>query len=105
MELVQKAIVHKKAEASPLLPMHIALVNEDGTEFDGGEAPSAATVEKAGVVKKASATAPVAAADATVAAGDTVTVEEFNKVVTLLNECKAKLNDSISKSKSAGQMA
>lgn len=104
MALVQKAVVHKKAAASPLLPMHIALENEDGTEFSV-EAPSAATVEKAGLVKKASATAAVTAADATAAAGETVTVEEFNKLVALANANKKALNDLISKSKSAGQMA
>ena len=40
MDLVQKYIVHDSDEASPLLPMHVALVNEDGSEFGGGAAAS-----------------------------------------------------------------
>ena len=36
MALVQKLVVHDASEASPLLPQHVALVNEDGTEFSGG---------------------------------------------------------------------
>lgn len=105
-KLVQKVIVHEDADVSPLLPMHVALYNEDGTPFTGGgAAPAAATTTTAGVVKKASATSAVASPDATAAATETVTKAEFDAVVTLLNECKAQLNDLIAKAKTAGQMA
>ena len=105
-KLVQKVIVHEEADVSPLLPMDVALYNEDGTPFTGGgAAPAAATTTTAGIVKKASATNAVASPDATAAADETVTKAEFDAVVTLLNECKAQLNDLISKAKTAGQMA
>ena len=105
-KLVQKVIVHEEADVSPLLPMDVALYNEDGTPFTGGgAAPAAATTTTAGIVKKASATNAVASPDATAAAAETVTKAEFDAVVTLLNECKAQLNDLISKAKTAGQMA
>ena len=105
-KIVQKVIVHEDADASPLLPMDVALYNEDGTPFTGGgAAPAAATTTTAGIVKKASATNAVASPDATAAAAETVTKAEFDAVVTLLNECKAQLNDLISKAKTAGQMA
>ena len=105
-KLVQKVIVHEDADVSPLLPMDVALYNEDGTPFTGGgAAPAAATTTTAGIVKKASATNAVASPDATAAAAETVTKAEFDAVVTLLNECKAQLNDLISKAKTAGQMA
>lgn len=101
---VQKYIVHPGDEASSLLPQHVALVNEDGSDF-GGEAPGNATTSTAGLVKKASATTAIASPDATAAATETVTKAEFDAVVTLLNECKAQVNDMISKAKTAGQMA
>lgn len=105
-KIVQKVIVHEDADVSPLLPMDVALYNEDGTPFTGGgAAPAAATTTTAGIVKKASATNAVASPDATAAAAETVTKAEFDAVVTLLNECKAQLNDLISKAKTAGQMA
>lgn len=105
-KILQKVIVHEDADASPLLPMDVALFNEDGTPFTGGgSAPSDATTSKAGIVKKASNTAAVSSADATQAAGDAPTKAEFDAVVALLNECKAQLNDHLSKVKSAGQMA
>lgn len=105
-KLVQKVIVHEDADVSPLLPMDVALYNADGTPFSGGgAAPAAATTTTAGIVKKASATNAVASPDATAAATETVTKAEFDAVVTLLNECKAQLNDLISKAKTAGQMA
>ena len=68
-------------------------------------APSAATTTAAGLVKKSSGVSTVSAADAAAAASDTVTKEEFDAVVTLVNSCKAQINDLISKAKSAGQMA
>lgn len=105
-KIVQKVIVHEDADVSPLLPMDVALYNEDGTPFTGGgAAPAAATTTTAGIVKKASATNAVASPDATAAATETVTKAEFDAVVTLLNECKAQLNDLIAKAKTAGQMA
>lgn len=103
--LVQKYVVHPGAEASDLLPQHVALVKEDGSDFGGGEAPGNATTTAAGLVKKSSAVTAVASADAAEAAGETPTKAEFNAVVTLLNECKKQLNDMISKAKTAGQMA
>lgn len=105
-KIVQKVVVHKDADASPLLPMDVALFNEDGTPYEGGGAATVnATTTTAGLVKKCSAVSAVASADAVAAASDTVTKAEFDAVVTLLNECKAQLNDMISKAKTAGQMA
>lgn len=106
-KIVQKVIVHEDADVSPLLPMDVALYNEDGTPFTGGggAAPAAATTTTAGIVKKASATNAVASPDATAAATETVTKAEFDSVVALANECKAQLNDLIAKAKTAGQMA
>ena len=157
-QLVQKMIVCKAEKASPLLPMRVALVNEDGGDYGGGggdvtvdtlggatdtgkslmkaananaartaigagtssfsgsyddltekpsipAAPSAATTSAAGLVKKAGAVDPVASADAAAAAGEAPTKEEFAAVVTLLNECKSKLNSLIANEKTAGQMA
>ncbi len=63
---------------------------------------TAATTEKLGGVKKASAVTAVASADATNAAADAVTKDEFNKVVAVANETKKQLNDLLSKLKSAG---
>lgn len=103
--LVQKYVVHPGDEASSLLPQHVALVNEDGSDFGGGEAPGNATTATAGLVKKSSSVSAVASADATEATGDAPTKAEFDAAVTLLNECKAQLNDLISKAKTAGQMA
>lgn len=103
--LIQKFIVRPGAEASGLLPQHVALVKEDGSDFGGGDAPGNATTTTAGLVKKSSAVSAVASADATAATGDAPTKAEFDAAVTLLNECKAQLNDLISKAKTAGQMA
>lgn len=103
--LIQKVVVHEDAEPSLLCPMDVVLVNEDGTSFTGGGSASDATTTKAGLVKKASNTAAVASPDAVAAATETVTKAEFDAVVTLLNECKAQLNDHLTKVKSAGQMA
>lgn len=103
--LIQKLVVHEGPEASDLMPMHVALVNDDGSDFGGGEAPGNATTSTAGLVKKASATTAIASPNATAAAAETVTKAEFDAVVTLLNECKAQVNDMISKAKTAGQMA
>lgn len=64
-----------------------------------------ATTSALGGVKKAASVAAVSAADATAAAGDTVTKAEFDAVVTLCNELKAKLNSALANMKSAGQIA
>lgn len=105
-KLVQKVIVHEDADFSPMLPMDVALFNEDDTPFTGGgTAPGNATTTVAGLVKKASATDSVASPDAAAAATETVTKAEFDAVVTLVNECKAQINDLVTKAKSAGQMA
>ena len=103
--LIQKLVVHEGSEASDLMPMHVALVKEDGSDFGGGEAPGNATTTTAGLVKKSSAVSAVASANATAAAGDAPTKAEFDAVVALANECKKQLNDLISKAKTAGQMA
>lgn len=66
----------------------------------------AATTSALGGVKKAATVASVSAADATsTASTETVDPTEFAAVVTLLNECKAKLNSVIANEKTAGQMA
>lgn len=66
----------------------------------------AATTEALGGVKKAATVAAVAAADATsTASTETVNPAEFAAAVTLLNECKQRLNSVIANEKSAGQMA
>ena len=66
----------------------------------------AATTEAMGGVKKAATVAAVASADATsTASTETVSTAEFAAAVTLLNECKQKLNAVIANEKSAGQMA
>lgn len=102
--LVQKFVVHEGSEASDLMPMHVALVNDDGSDF-GGEAPGNATTTTAGLVKKSSAVSAVSSANAAAAAGSAPTKAEFDAVVALANECKKQLNDLISKAKTAGQMA
>ena len=102
--LIQKLVVHEGSEASDLMPMHVALVNDDGSDF-GGEAPGNATTTAAGLVKKSSAVSAVASANATAAAGDAPTKAEFDAVVTLANELKTQVNDLITKAKTAGQMA
>lgn len=103
--LIQKLVVHESSEASDLMPMHVALVNDDGSDFGGGEAPGNATTTTAGLVKKSSAVSVVASADAAAAAGDAPTKAEFDAVVKLVNELKTQVNDLITKAKTAGQMA
>lgn len=103
--LVQKFVVHKAEEASPLLPQHIALVDEQGGDWTGGGAAEVAeaTTKKAGTVKKASAVTAVSAEDAAEAA-ESPTKEEFDKLVALANANKAAINALIENMKSAGQM-
>lgn len=103
--LIQKLVVHEGSEASDLMPMHVALVKEDGSDFGGGETPGNATTTTAGLVKKSSAVSAVASANATAAAGDAPTKAEFDAVVKLVNELKTQVNDLITKAKTAGQMA
>ena len=104
--LVQKAYVRPASEASPLMPIRLALVDEDGSDWNPGSGSvAAATTEKAGTVKMAAATEAVSAADAAAAAGDTVTKAVFDAVVALANALKAALNDHLEKESAAGQMA
>lgn len=49
MDFVQKYIVHGPADASPILPMHVALVRQDGGAF-GLEEPLAADATLADVI-------------------------------------------------------
>ena len=103
--LIQKLVVHEGSEASDLMPMHVALVNDDGSDFGGGEAPGNATTTTAGLVKKSSAVSAVSSANAAAAAGSAPTKAEFDAVVALANELKTQVNDLITKAKAAGQMA
>lgn len=69
-------------------------------------APGNATTETAGLVKMATAVANVAAADATsTASAETVNPAEFAAAVTLLNECKTKLNALLAAERAAGQLS
>ena len=68
--------------------------------------PGNASTATAGVVKMASAVANVAAADATsTASSETVSPAEFSAAVTLLNECKTKLNALLAAERTAGQLS
>lgn len=69
-------------------------------------APGNATTATAGLVKMAAAVANVAAADATSSASsETVDPTEFAAAVTLLNECKSKLNALLAAERAAGQLS
>ena len=88
----------------------LVFVDDEGNPTDiesGGSVYvlPAATTSALGGVKKSSGVAAVSSAKAIAAAGDAPTKAEFDAVVTLCNELKTKLNDFISKNKSAGQMA
>lgn len=88
--------------ATPGLPVED--VNIAG--LPGGSAPGNATTSTAGVVKMATAVANVAAADATsTASAETVNPTEFAAAVTLLNECKTKLNALLAAERAAGQLS
>jgi hypothetical protein len=103
------------AEEAKALPaghavVKLVFVDDEGNPTDiesGGSAYvlPAATTSALGGVKKASGVTAVSSANATAAAGEAPTKAEFDAVVTLCNELKAQLNDLISKSKTAGQMA
>lgn len=68
--------------------------------------PGNATTAATGVVKMATAVANVAAADATsTASTETVSTAEFAAAVTLLNECKSKLNALLAAERTAGQLS
>lgn len=68
--------------------------------------PGNASTATAGVVKVASAVGNVAAADATsTASSETVSPDEFSAAVTLLNECKTKLNALLDAERTAGQLS
>lgn len=70
-----------------------------------GVIPVAATTTAGGTVRMAAATATVTAADPVAAAGAAPTKAEFDAVVTLAKELKAKLNSVISAARAAGQAA
>lgn len=44
--LIQKIVVHEGAEASGLMPIHAALVNEDGEPYGGDQGPQGPKGEK-----------------------------------------------------------
>ena len=68
--------------------------------------PGNASTATAGVVKMSTAVANVAAADATsTSSTETVNPTEFAAVVTLVNECKAKLNALLAAERTAGQLS
>ena len=68
--------------------------------------PGNASTATAGVVKMATAVANVAAADATsTSSTETVNPTEFAAVVTLVNECKTKLNALLAAERTAGQLS
>ena len=68
--------------------------------------PGNASTAAAGVVKMAATVADVAAADATsTSSTETVNPTEFAAVVTLLNECKKKLNALLAAERTAGQLS
>ena len=68
--------------------------------------PGNASTATAGVVKMATAVANVAAANATsTASTETVSTAEFAAVVTLVNECKTKLNALLAAERTAGQLS
>lgn len=68
--------------------------------------PGNASTATAGVVKMATAVANVAAADAqSTASSETVAPSEFSAVVTLLNECKTKLNALLAAERTAVQLS
>ncbi|OUN47318.1 hypothetical protein B5G20_04960 [Collinsella sp. An7] len=68
--------------------------------------PGNASTAVEGVVKMASAVADVAAANATsTSSAETVNPTEFSAVVTLVNECKTKLNALLAAERTAGQLS
>ena len=68
--------------------------------------PGNASTATAGVVKMASAVSNVAAADASsTSSTETVNPTEFAAVVTLVNECKTKLNALLAAERTAGQLS
>lgn len=98
-----KKLVFTDGEADPSQAA-VEVVAEGMPTAPSYKLPSA-TASVLGGVKQSAVTALVAAADAIAASGEAVTVAEFNKVVTLLNECKAKLNSVISADRASGQAA
>lgn len=112
------------------VPSAVALVDESGSPVTLGGTPSAgsvtndmlaggiakdklapgvipgvATATAPGIVRMAAATATVTAADPAAAAGAAPTKAEFDAVVTLAKELKAKLNSVIASARAAGQAA
>lgn len=100
LEKVQGGTAESKQEISEYIAA-LAEAYEQPAEY----ALPAATNSALGGVKKAVVTPLVTAANATAAAGSTITKAEFDKVVALANESKAKLNAVITAQRSAGQSA
>lgn len=101
---------HYVKEPGPDSQATVDMYIDNPDELGGGSGEPyvlpAATTSALGGVKQAATVAAVSAADATsTASAETVDPTEFAAVVTLLNECKAKLNSLLANSKSAGQMA
>ncbi|MDM8162418.1 hypothetical protein [Collinsella intestinalis] len=95
-----KYVEDAPADGQAVQPVHI-----DGLP-SGGSTPGNASTATAGVVKMATAVANVAAADATsTASSETVAPSEFSAAVTLLNECKTKLNALLAAERTAGQLS
>lgn len=95
----------KNVEDAPADGQAVQLVHIEGLP-SGGSTPGNATTATAGVVKMATAVANVAAADATsTASTETVDPAEFAAAVTLLNECKTKLNALLAAERTAGQLS
>lgn len=95
----------KYTEDEPSKGQHVEEVHIEGLP-SGGSAPGNATTATAGVVKMATAVANVAATDATSSASsETVDPTEFAAAVTLLNECKSKLNALLAAERTAGQLS
>lgn len=95
----------KYTEDGPSKGQHVEEVHIEGLP-SGGSTPGNATTATAGVVKMATAVANVAATDATSSASsETVNPTEFAAAVTLLNECKLKLNALLAAERTAGQLS
>lgn len=95
----------KNVEDAPADGQAVQLVHIDGLP-SGGSTPGNASTATAGIVKMATAVANVTAANATsTSSTETVNPTEFAAVVTLVNECKTKLNALLAAERTAGQLS
>lgn len=104
-------VVVESLDAIPagVAPKRVAVFDGTGAPVEPGgseyELP-AATTDQIGGVKKAAAVAAVASPDATsTASTETVSPAEFAAAVTLLNECKQKINALVSGGAAAGWLS